>query len=225
MKNKMIALSNYSISILLLFLPQIVLIHLKQDWQTKAIFLVASIIIVILIFKDYFKEVSLGAGNATVVFNKKIEEMNATINDVKAFAVPMLKFLLEIMSNFDKGLTSIGLKTKLDIFKNAIDLKEKFDLIDCDLDKKIYSGKISVVVGFLCKIRDIDDLGKRRELNDQIEKIKANQTLPEYDKLKSIVELKITPENKSKVDGLLLQLFDFLKEYGDDNFENDCEDN
>lgn len=219
-KSKLIQTCKMLLAIIILFGPQFYLLHLNANWQTKAIFLICSIVVCLLFFQDKIQSFTIS--NNSLKVDWLVKNINATVDDLKNVVEPLIIFNLETLSTSTTGLTAPNYKADINFFKSSIALKDRLELNSDELTKAIYKAKKSVCTSTLYSLRN--SLKDNKQCIIDVDDIVHHGLLEKDIHDFGQFVYSIHDENKEQAIKIYNDLIAFLRETSDID-ENYCKNN
>lgn len=218
MKNK----DNYQLplAVCLLFSPQLLLLYIGTDWQTKAIFLICSLTICILFFQDRIKALKIDKTGLLFEFKDMISNVNATLDDLRETIQPILVITLHAITASTQGFSGINHKSAMLFFRKVLKLKKRLNLDSDDLKRAIYEARKAVITLALYDIRN--SLSTTEECIMMVESIKVDNNTSEDD-LRVLKKYICSADNSHVATMIYADLIDFIRETSDID-ESYCKD-
>jgi len=199
------------VAMFVLFFPQLVLLFIKTDWQTKAIFLVCSLTICILFFQDRIKTLKIDKTSFLLEFKDLVSAVNATLDDLRETIQPIIILNLHSIIASTKGFSGINYRPAMLFFRKTLALKKKLKLNSVELNQAIYDARKAVIILALYAIRN--SLFNTEECIMIVDNIKRNSGISEndlYDLKKYIYSI----DNNHKATMIYTDLIEFIRETG-----------
>ena len=186
--------------IAILFVPQYYV--WKQNWQTKGIFGVLSIAVVIFVFNSNIRELFIGSGGVSL----KMKELSEDTATVKELGLDIIKAMLLSLSYDDNSWQGLTPVQKIDVYHNLLRAKKRLALHDEELEKDLTIAQNSIIRGFIIKFRNL-----QLEENDIAEFSGGNKII-HFETLKKAVDGIQNAKNKQEYQNYYDSLVDFTKE-------------
>lgn len=186
--------------IAILFVPQYYV--WQQNWQTKGIFGVLSIAVVIFVFNSNIRELFIGSGGVSL----KMKELSEDTATVKELGSDIMKAMLTMMAFDDNSLQGLTPVQKINVYHNLLKAKKKLVLHDEELDNDFIVAQKSIIRGFVNSFRNL-----QLEENDIISLSKGNSVI-HFDTLRKAISGIQNETNKDKYQNYYDYLVDFTKE-------------
>lgn len=132
-------------SILILFLPQIILLCLDKSWSVMVIFLICSLVICLIFFQDKINIFKLGKDGIEFEMKKAIDEAYATIKQMKLLADPLINYSFQLMAGEDRAFHGTSVEERIAFFKKIRNLIIEMDLTTKEIEESLFSGKLSIL--------------------------------------------------------------------------------
>ena len=194
---------NYLVKLLIitiLFVPQYYV--WEQNWQTKGIFCVLSIAVVIFVFNSNIRELFIGSGGVSL----KMKELSEDTATVRELGLDIMKAMLIMMAFDDNSLQGLTPVQKINVYHNLLKAKKKLVLHDEELDNDFIVAQKSIIRGFVNSFRNL-----QLEENDIISFSKGNSVI-HFDTLRKAISGIQNETNKDKYQNYYDYLVDFTKE-------------
>ena len=186
--------------IAILFVPQYYV--WKQNWQTKGIFGVLSIAVVIFVFNSNIRELFIGSGGVSL----KMKELSEDTATVKELGLDIIKAMLISLSYDDNSWQGLTPVQKINVYHNLLKTKRKLSLHDEELDNDFIVAQKSIIRGFVNSFRDL-----QLEENDIISFSNGNSVI-HFNTLRKAISGIQNETNKEKYQNYYDSLVDFIKE-------------
>ena len=186
--------------IAILFVPQYYV--WKQNWQTKGIFGVLSIAVVIFVFNSNIRELLIGSGGVSL----KMKELSEDTATVKELGLDIMKAMLIMMAFDDNSWQGLTPVQKINVYHNLLKAKRKLSLHDEELDNDFIVAQKSIIRGFVNSFRNL-----QLEENDIISFSNGNSVI-HFDTLRKAISGIQNETNKGKYQNYYDSLVDFTKE-------------
>ncbi|MDV8945873.1 hypothetical protein DKZ27_11170 [Limosilactobacillus reuteri] len=186
--------------IAILFVPQYYV--WQQNWQTKGIFGVLSIAVVIFVFNSNIRELFIGSGGVSL----KMKELSEDTATVRELGLDIMKAMLIMMAFDDNSLQGLTPVQKINVYHNLLKAKKKLVLHDEELDNDFIVAQKSIIRGFVNSFRNL-----QLEENDIISFSKGNSVI-HFDTLRKAISGIQNETNKDKYQNYYDYLVDFTKE-------------
>lgn len=109
-------MKNFIETILIMFIPQIILVYLGKSYQIMIIFLACSIIVCVLFLQDKVNILRLGKNGIELDMREAINEAYATIDNIKELIDPIINYDLQLMAGEDLAFEGTNLEERLIFF-------------------------------------------------------------------------------------------------------------
>lgn len=186
--------------ITILFVPQYYV--WKQNWQTKGIFGVLSIAVVIFVFNSNIRELFIGSGGVSL----KMKELSEDTATVKELGLDIIKAMLISLSYDDNSWQGLTPVQKINVYHNLLKTKRKLSLHDEELDNDFIVAQKSIIRGFVNSFRNL-----QLEENDIISFSNGNSVI-HFNTLRKAISGIQNETNKEKYQNYYDSLVDFTKE-------------
>lgn len=186
--------------ITILFVPQYYV--WKQNWQTKGIFGVLSIAVVIFVFNSNIRELFIGSGGVSL----KMKELSEDTAIVKELGLDIIKAMLISLSYDDNSWQGLTPVQKINVYHNLLKTKRKLSLHDEELDNDFIVAQKSIIRGFVNSFRNL-----QLEENDIISFSNGNSVI-HFNTLRKAISGIQNETNKEKYQNYYDSLVDFTKE-------------
>lgn len=120
-------MKNFIETILIMFIPQIILIYLGESYQIMIVCLGCSIITCAFL-QDKVNILRLGKNGIELDMRKAINEAYATIDNIKELMDPIINYNLQLMAGEDLAFEGTNLEERLTFFRKARKLAEKLNI-------------------------------------------------------------------------------------------------
>lgn len=183
-----------------LFLPQYYV--WKQDWQTKAIFAVLSVALIIFAFNFSVKELLISKEGISV----KLKQLSEDTIAVRELGIGIMKPMLIMLANDDNSLQGLTPIQKIKAYHSIVKAVDDLGFHDKDLETDIKNVQESIIRGFVNSFRSL-----QLETGD-ILSIRDNHKLFHFDTLKKQIEGLQNANSRKKYQSYYDALQSFIKE-------------
>lgn len=207
---------NLIISVLLLFVPQLVLVFFDKSWQIMCVFLACSLAIFLVFLQDKISLLKISKDSLEIEMKKAIEEVYATIDDMRGLAEPIINFSFQLMSGEDLVFEGTSAKERIIFFRKAKKIAKSLGIETPELQDSFKKAKLSIIYSFESEIERLwgGDHQRGKELTYSIINRESNSITVDIDKFRQSLS-EVPLENRNEAENLYRLLNDFLKETRD----------
>ena len=207
-------MKNFIETILIMFIPQIILVYLGKSYQIMIIFLACSIIVCAFL-QDKVNILRLGKNGIELDMREAINEAYATIDNIKELMDPIINYNLQSMAGEDLAFEGTNLEERLTFFRKARKLAEKLNIDTPELKATLAKARGSVLYAFSLKLYDLwghDTNGYN--ISEEIIEIKTDSNKVHLDKFKHYMK-ELDVNSRKRAEKLYDELVEFLNETSD----------
>lgn len=197
------------LAVRLIFVPQLLLLYIETDWQTKAIFLICSLTICILFFQDRIKALKIDKTGLLFEFRDMISNVNATLDDLRETIQPILIINLNAITASTRWLSGINHESAMLFFRKALAIQKRLKLESDDLKYAIYEARKATITIALYDIRN--SLSTTKECIMLVESIKVDNNISEDD-LRDLKKHIYSVDDNYTATMIYADLIDFIRE-------------
>lgn len=172
--------------VVILFVPQYYV--REQDWQTKAIFAVLSVSLIIFAFNFSVKELLISKEGISV----KMKQLNEDTIAVRELGVSIMKPMLIMLAHDDNSWQALNPTQKISAYHSIVNAKDKLDLHDEELDRDIKEAQESIIRCFINSFK-----GLQLEDSD-IFSTEGGHKAFHFDKLKEQIDALLNEKSRKK---------------------------
>ncbi|MFT8905211.1 MAG: hypothetical protein ABF598_00505 [Liquorilactobacillus satsumensis] len=214
---------KFSLASMILLVPQILLVSYNKNLGQMAVFLICTVFLVVLLYKNDIKEFTVSDKGLHVKMQEALKEAYATIENIRELTDPIINFNLQEMAAEDMTYMGTSSSERITFFKNAKILTEKLKINSPELKNSFSKAKSAVIMSFYWEIMTkFDEVGENgNKIAHEIVK-----TLSKAPPFINKVDLEIFKKyvNKQSYDkrNKVEELYNSLKEFLD--YTKDIED-